>query len=236
MTAANARKLFGTDGIRAVAGEFPLDATTIFACGLALGHSLRKTARGTARDSGPRHTRVEPLDRGHAGRGVARDWGTRRERGRCAHAGRGLSGSRAWLQAGVVISASHNPWQDNGIKLFGGDGFKLADAVELAMEDEILHHAAQTAVAPDPATLPPVEDNPAFQADYIQFLIDCVPGSRWTGCALWPIAPTERRLPLRRSCFGGWAERSHAAEHCSRRPQHQFELRRAASGLCGGGS
>ena len=57
------------------------------------------------------------------------------------------------FQAGVVISASHNPWQDNGIKLFGSDGFKLADAVELAMEDEILHHAAQIA-APDPATLP----------------------------------------------------------------------------------
>jgi phosphoglucosamine mutase len=75
----------------------------------------------------------------------------------------------------VVISASHNPWRDNGIKLFGADGFKLADAVELAMEEEILHHAAQIE-APDPASLPPVEDNPAFQADYIQFLIDCVPG------------------------------------------------------------
>jgi phosphoglucosamine mutase len=79
------------------------------------------------------------------------------------------------FQAGVVISASHNPWRDNGIKLFGADGFKLADAVELAMEEEILHHAAQIE-APDPASLPPVEDNPAFQADYIQFLIDCVPG------------------------------------------------------------
>ena len=84
------------------------------------------------------------------------------------------------FQAGVVISASHNPWRDNGIKLFGGDGFKLADAVELAMEDEILHHAAKIA-APDPASLPPVEDNPALQADYIQFLIDCVPGLSLAG-------------------------------------------------------
>jgi phosphoglucosamine mutase len=80
----------------------------------------------------------------------------------------------------VVISASHNPWRDNGIKLFGADGFKLADAVELAMEDEILHHAAQIE-APDPASLPAVEDNPAFQADYIQFLIDCVPGLSLAG-------------------------------------------------------
>ncbi len=84
------------------------------------------------------------------------------------------------FQAGVVISASHNPWRDNGVKLFGGDGFKLADAVELAMEDEILLHASQIA-APDPATLPPVVDNPAFQNDYIQFLIDCVPSLSLTG-------------------------------------------------------
>jgi phosphoglucosamine mutase len=75
----------------------------------------------------------------------------------------------------VVISASHNPWRDNGIKLFGPDGFKLADAVELAMEEEILHHAASIH-APDPASLPPVEDPRPTQADYIQFLIAAVPG------------------------------------------------------------
>ena len=47
MTTSNARKLFGTDGIRAVAGEYPLDANTIYACGLALGHSLRNTVPGS---------------------------------------------------------------------------------------------------------------------------------------------------------------------------------------------
>ena len=51
--------------------------------------------------------------------------------------------------AGVVISASHNPWQDNGIKLFGADGYKLPDAVELEMEDEILLHS-NLATPPDP--------------------------------------------------------------------------------------
>jgi phosphoglucosamine mutase len=75
----------------------------------------------------------------------------------------------------VVISASHNPWQDNGIKLFGADGFKLADTLELAMEEEILHHATRVE-APDPAGLPAVQDNPSLQGDYIQFLIDSVPG------------------------------------------------------------
>src|ERR1019366_3291333 len=84
------------------------------------------------------------------------------------------------FQAGVVISASHNPWRDNGIKLFGPDGFKLPDAVELAMEEEILHHAARLA-APSVAALPPVEDNPALQADYVDFLVACVPGLSLAG-------------------------------------------------------
>jgi phosphoglucosamine mutase len=81
----------------------------------------------------------------------------------------------------VVISASHNPWRDNGIKLFGGDGFKLADAVEQAMEDEILHHASGIHKAPDPDRLPPIEDNLALEADYIQFLLNCVPGLSLAG-------------------------------------------------------
>jgi phosphoglucosamine mutase len=80
----------------------------------------------------------------------------------------------------VVISASHNPWADNGIKLFGADGFKLPDAVELAMEEEIVFHAAQVEIS-DPHRFAPVEDNLAFQGDYIQFLIDCVPGLSLSG-------------------------------------------------------
>jgi phosphoglucosamine mutase len=180
MTVNNARKLFGTDGIRAVAGEYPLVAATIYATGLALGHSLRNAAaeprvilgRDT-RESGPWIAAMLAAGLRETGVGVE-------------SAGVVPTPAVAFLarthgfQAGVVISASHNPWQDNGIKLFGADGFKLADSVELAMEEEILHHAANSE-APDPATLPAVEDNPALQADYIQFLIDCVPGLSLTG-------------------------------------------------------
>jgi phosphoglucosamine mutase len=184
MTAPGVRKLFGTDGIRAVAGESPLDQNTIFACGLALGHSLRKMAaepkvilgRDT-RESGPWIAATLAA-------------GLRQTGARVESAGVITTPAVAFLarthgfQAGVVISASHNPWRDNGIKLFGGDGFKLADAVELAMEDEIVHHAAEIEIqgaAPDAATLPAVEDNAALQADYIQFLIDCVPGLSLAG-------------------------------------------------------
>jgi phosphoglucosamine mutase len=106
------------------------------------------------------------------------------------------------FHAGVVISASHNPWADNGIKLFGADGFKLPDAVELAMEEEIVFHAAQVEIS-DPHRFAPVEDNLAFQGDYIQFLIDCVPGLSLSGlkivadCANGAAAPIAPEL-LRR--------------------------------------
>jgi phosphoglucosamine mutase len=175
MIAPPARKLFGTDGIRAVAGQAPLDPTTIYSVGLALAHSLRKTAaqprillgRDT-RESGPWIAATIAAGLREAGAQVE-------------SAGIVTTPAVAFLthtrgfQAGVVISASHNPWQDNGIKLFGADGFKLPDAVELAMEEEIFHHAAQVDIS-DLHSFPAVNDNLSLQADYIQFLIDCVPG------------------------------------------------------------
>jgi phosphoglucosamine mutase len=174
------RKLFGTDGIRAVAGQFPLDRATIFATGLALGHSLRKATGEPAVLLGRDTRESSPWIAAALAAGL-RATGTRVE-----SAGVVPTPAVAFLvrkhgfQTGAVLSASHNPWRDNGIKLFGADGFKLADAVELAMEEEILHHAAQV-VVPDLASLPPIEDNAALQAEYIQFLIDCVPGLSLSG-------------------------------------------------------
>ncbi len=180
MTTATARKLFGTDGIRAIAGETPLDATTIFAVGLALGHSLRKTASQPRVILGRDTRESSPWIAATLAAGL-RDTGTSVESaGVVPTPAVAFLARKHGFHAGVVISASHNPWRDNGIKLFGGDGFKLADAVEQAMEEEILIHAAQIS-APDPASLPAVVDNPAFQADYIQFLIDCVPGLSLAG-------------------------------------------------------
>ena len=180
MTPNGARQLFGTDGIRAVAGEPPLDATTIYSVGLALAHSLRKTAarprvligRDT-RESGPwiAATLAEALRQAGA---VVESAGV------VTTPAVAFLAKTHGFHAGVVISASHNPWQDNGIKLFGGDGFKFPDAAELAMEEEILFHAAQVKIS-DPRRFAAVEDNPAFQGDYIQFLIDCTPGLSLSG-------------------------------------------------------
>jgi phosphoglucosamine mutase len=181
MTSSTTRKLFGTDGIRAVAGETPLDPTTVYACGLALAHSLRGDAAQPAVLLGRDTRESSPWIAATLAAGL-REAGARVE-----SAGIVPTPAVAFLarthgfQAGVVISASHNPWRDNGIKLFGADGFKLPDALELAMEEEILHAAAAISKAPDPDRLPRVDDNPGLQADYIQFLIDSVPGLKLNG-------------------------------------------------------
>jgi phosphoglucosamine mutase len=174
MSTGTARKLFGTDGIRGIAGEPPLDARTIYAAALALGHSLREKAKPSVilgRDTRESSPWIAALI--SAG---LREAGVRVE-----SAGVVPTPAVAFLarthgfDAGVVISASHNPWRDNGIKLFGADGFKLPDAVEAAMEEEILRYAGDT-TAPDIAALPPIADNASLKSDYIQFLIDSVPG------------------------------------------------------------
>ncbi|MDE3186924.1 MAG: phosphoglucosamine mutase [Acidobacteriota bacterium] len=176
----DARKLFGTDGIRGIAGEAPLDATTVLATGLALGHSLRKNFAEPRVILGRDTRESSPWIAATLAEGL------RQAGARIESAGIVPTPAVAFLarthgfHAGVVISASHNPWRDNGIKLFGGDGFKLPDAVELEIENEILHHAASVR-APDPASLPSVADNAALQADYIQMLIDSVPGLSLAG-------------------------------------------------------
>jgi phosphoglucosamine mutase len=183
MTTATARKLFGTDGIRGIAGEPPLDATTVYATGLALGHSLRALSAQPAVILGRDTRESSPWIAAMLAAGL------RKTGARVESAGIVPTPAIAFLarthgfNAGVVISASHNPWRDNGIKLFGGDGFKLPDAVELGIEDEILIHAG-TASAPDSAALPAVEDNSGYDEHYIQFLLNCVPDLSLNGLRL----------------------------------------------------
>ncbi len=152
MTAtANARRLFGTDGIRAVAGQAPLDPTTVYATGLALAHTLRRVAAQPAVLLGRDTRESSPWIAATLAAGLRAAGARVKSAGIITTPAVAFLARRHGFHAGVVISASHNPWQDNGIKLFGGDGYKLADAVELAMEDEILHHAAQIE-PPDPGS------------------------------------------------------------------------------------
>ncbi|MGB6975596.1 MAG: phosphoglucosamine mutase [Terracidiphilus sp.] len=175
MSPATERKLFGTDGIRGVAGTPPLDPTTIFAAGLAIGHSLKR-ARASARVLLGRDTRASSPEIAAMLAAGLRMAGVDVE-----SAGVVPTPAVAFLvraqgfQAGAVISASHNPWRDNGIKLFGADGFKLPDAMELAIEEEILGHAS-TVTPPDNRDIPPVVDSARMLSDYVEFLLRTVPG------------------------------------------------------------
>jgi phosphoglucosamine mutase len=76
--------------------------------------------------------------------------------------------------AGVVISASHNPWQDNGIKVFGGDGYKLPDEQELEIEDEIFRRLGDASFSP-PTSMQPLPAQLRYRHDYEAFLSQVVP-------------------------------------------------------------
>ncbi len=184
MTSSDFRKLFGTDGIRGIAGTAPLDPKTIFATGLALGHSVPRIVAHRPRvliGRDPRESSpwiAATLAAGLAKAGVAFE-----SAGVIPTPGVAYLTHKHGYAAGVVISASHNPWQDNGIKLFGADGYKLPDAVELEMEDEILLHS-NLATPPDPRSLPALNDKPDLRGEYVQFLLDCVPGLRLDGLSI----------------------------------------------------
>ena len=132
-----ARKLFGTDGIRGVAGQYPLDEPTVFAIGRALGDRLRSAAQ---------HKRVViGQDTRESSRWIADTvaMGLLNAGMEVKSAGVITTPGVAFLArtdafgAGIVVSASHNPWTDNGIKVFSADGFKLPDEVEHQIEAEI---------------------------------------------------------------------------------------------------
>jgi phosphoglucosamine mutase len=129
---AATRKLFGTDGVRGVAGEF---LTAELALGLARAATTRVQGPGPARVLIIRDTREsgEMLEAAVAA-GVAAAGGDALLGGVLPTPGAPLLIGRYGFDLAAVLSASHNPYHDNGIKFFGGDGFKLSDAVELEIE------------------------------------------------------------------------------------------------------
>jgi phosphoglucosamine mutase len=82
------------------------------------------------------------------------------------------------FSAGVVISASHNPWQDNGIKAFGGNGSKLPDAIELEIEKEIFSLLESFSFkSPSPSTLSALPGDAKLRSRYIAWLAHPIPGA-----------------------------------------------------------
>jgi phosphoglucosamine mutase len=167
------KRLFGTDGIRGVAGQAPLDPLTIHAIGLAIAHHLGSSPRVLigmdTRESS--EWIASGLTAGLTASGATVDSAGVITTPAIAHLARAHR-----FSAGIVISASHNPWQDNGIKLFGPDGYKLPDVTELAIESEIFRRLESQTHTSEAAPHNPVPVNDADRVEYIQFLLDAVPG------------------------------------------------------------
>jgi phosphoglucosamine mutase len=126
-----ARNLFGTDGVRGVAGEFLTAELSLALARAATRHAGAAAPRvlviRDTRESG------EMLEAAVAA-GVAAAGGEALLGGVLPTPGAPLLIGRYGFDLGVVLSASHNPYHDNGIKFFGADGFKLSDDVELEIE------------------------------------------------------------------------------------------------------
>lgn len=161
-----AKELFGTDGIRGIPGTPPLDDQTLFATGRALGGFLRRE-HGSAhaligmdtRESGPHIAAV--LAAGLEKAGASTEFA-----GVITTPGIACLVRQNDFQAGVVISASHNPYHDNGVKLFSHAGMKFPDAVEETLEAEILRLRPEQVSDRRPALVA----NHARHVEYLDFL------------------------------------------------------------------
>jgi len=145
------RQLFGTDGIRGVAGEFPLTTASTYLIGRALGHELVRTVAKPKAVIGQDTRESSRWIADRVSQGLAAVGVDVHSAGVITTPGVAYLARSRGMAAGVVISASHNPWTDNGIKVFSGNGFKLPDSHELAIEKEIFTLLEDPSAADDTA-------------------------------------------------------------------------------------
>jgi phosphoglucosamine mutase len=163
-------ELFGTDGIRGVAGQYPLDQATVLKIGSALGTVLKNSSTPVrvvlgkdTRESNEWISRVLACGLASTGAQVV-------DAGIITTPGVAFLTRQHELSAGVMVSASHNPYQDNGIKIFSPAGTKLAEAQELEIESQIK-------LLPE---LPDPEGNaaqtvPGWVEEYVEHLVSLIP-------------------------------------------------------------
>ena len=167
------RKLFGTDGMRGRAGHFPLDQETVFKFGKAVGGLLQKVSSGSqpqvvlgedTRESGRRISRVLAA-------------GIRSSGTKLFYAGVITTPAIAFLTrhhgftAGIMVSASHNPYYDNGIKVFSNSGLKLSETQELEIERAIERDQAGDGPYPQED----LSAEPEFLRQYVAYLRGLLP-------------------------------------------------------------
>ncbi|RMG47895.1 MAG: phosphoglucosamine mutase [Acidobacteria bacterium] len=131
---AGLRKLFGTDGIRGTAGSPPLDRSTIYRLGRALAASLREEGRPARVCLGQDTRESSDWIAAELARGVRDGGGEAVSAGVLPTPGLALVTRSCGFDAGLMISASHNPYRDNGVKVFDAAGSKLPDEKEAWLE------------------------------------------------------------------------------------------------------
>ncbi len=141
-------KLFGTDGVRGEANRYPMNAEIAFAIGQAIVYILKKE-HARPRIVIGKDTRISGyMLESSLESGITSMGGNPYLLGVLPTPGIAYIAQSMRAHAGIVISASHNPYQDNGIKIFSGNGFKLSDAQEEAIEDLMLSNTLHTLVPP----------------------------------------------------------------------------------------
>lgn len=167
-------KLFGTDGVRGEANRYPMNAEIAFAIGQAVVYLMKKNKHRPRITIG-KDTRISGyMLESSLESGITSMGGNPYLLGVLPTPGIAFIAQSMRADAGIVISASHNPYQDNGIKIFSGAGFKLTDEQEETIEDLMLSNTLHTLV-------PPVKDmGQAFRMEdangrYIVFLKNTFP-------------------------------------------------------------
>jgi phosphoglucosamine mutase len=182
MSQGKATKLFGTDGIRGKAGQFPLDEATVERIGRALvanlagdpGRAPRLLIGRDTRESGPQIEAA--LTRGALAAGASVE-----SAGVITTPGVAYITRAHGFDAGIVISASHNPFRDNGIKVFSPTGKKLADDMEQRIEGDIAAsmdnpHGESAVSTSDEGQQNSHIREAEYQAAYLAFLADEIAG------------------------------------------------------------
>jgi phosphoglucosamine mutase len=177
------RQLFGTDGVRGKAGDPPLDVPTIRRLGAALVRVLRLALSERGESNGPVIRLLAGRDTRESGGWIERElaFGIKSQGGTLTSAGIIPTPAVAYLTprlgytAGVVISASHNPFEDNGIKVFSGAGEKFTESLERTVEAMV----ADSSWSVDDGDAGPVEQVD-LRSEYMSHLREILPADTRT--------------------------------------------------------
>jgi len=221
-------KLFGTDGIRGKANEYPITPEIALRTGQAISRVLKSNGANHNRVIIGKDTRISgymletALTSGLVSSGMDVFLVGPMPTPGVAHLTKSMG-----CGAGIMLTASHNPYEDNGVKIFGPDGYKLNDELEAQVERDILSGAQTGGVTGD-------RIGKAYRIDdargrYIEYAKQSL-GSHQSGrtqdrrrLRAW------RRLPARPADLQGARRQGRQVRRRSGRREHQRRLRRHAS-------